>query len=404
MSRNNIIGHPCGGSSLFFRKREQGSRGFVHPYSFITGPSILPAMSDPADNLSSLRKEIDGLDAKIVELLNERAKVVVEIGKLKQQNNSPIYAPDREKAVLEKVRKLNHGPLPDRCLEAVYRELMSGSFALEKPLRIGFLGPEATFSHHAAVRKFGSSVDYVPLSEIPSVFEEVVRGHIDYGLVPVENSIGGGIVDTLDAFLNSSAKICAEVLLNVHHNLLAKEPWEKITKICSKAQVFGQCRNWLAATAKDVAHVPVESTTAAAKMAREQPGVAAIGSRQAAELYGLRVLFENIEDNPDNVTRFFVIGREPARRSGDDKTAIMFTTAHKPGALAEVLDVFKENGINLTDIEKRPSKKVNWEYYFFIDAQGHADDAAMKKAIDEAKQHCLQLTVLGSYPRAIEVL
>ena len=356
------------------------------------------------DELHALRLRIDALDEKIVQLLNERARVVVEVGKFKQANKQPVYAPEREKAVLQKVRKLNHGPLSDRCLEAVYRELMSGSFQLEKPLRIGFLGPEGTFSHHAAVRKFGASVDYVPLAEIPGVFEEVVRGHIDYGLVPVENSIGGGIVDTLDAFLHSSAKICAEVQITVHHNLLAKEPWEKITKICSKAQVFSQCRSWLAATAKDRAHVPVESTTAAAKMAKEQHGVAAIGSKKAADLYGLQILFENIEDDPNNITRFFVISREAAKKSGDDKTAVMFTTAHKPGALAEVLDVFKENGINLTDIEKRPSKKVNWEYYFFIDAQGHADDPAMKKAIAEAKQHCLQLTVLGSYPRATEVL
>jgi chorismate mutase / prephenate dehydratase len=354
--------------------------------------------------LEPLRKQIDALDERIVALLNERAAIVVQIGKVKQQHNAPIYAPDRERAVLDKVRKLNKGPLPDRCFEAVYRELMSGSFALEKPLRIGFLGPEATFSHYAAVRKFGSSVDYVPLSEIPGVFEEVVRGHIDYGLVPVENSIGGGVVDTLDAFLNSSAKICAEVQITVHHNLLANESWEKVEKICSKAQVFSQCRNWLSATAKDRGQMPVESTTAAAKMARDLPGVAAIGSKQAAELYGLHILFENIEDNPDNVTRFFVIGREPARPSGDDKTAIMFTTAHKPGALAEVLDVFKENGINLTDIEKRPSKKVNWEYYFFIDAEGHVDDPKMKTALADAKQHCLQLTVLGSYPKASEVL
>src|SRR5271156_5711574 len=174
-----------------------------------------------AGDLNSLRLRIDALDAQIVELLNARARVVVEIGKLKQQSNEPIYAPDREKSILQKVRTLNKGPLPDRCLEAVYRELMSGSFALEKPLRIGFLGPEGTFSHAAAARKFGSSVEYVPLSAIPAVFEEVVRGHVDYGLVPVENSIGGGIVDTLDAFPSSSAKICAEVLLVVHHNLLA---------------------------------------------------------------------------------------------------------------------------------------------------------------------------------------
>lgn len=363
-------------------------------------------MSGPAaeNPLEPLRRNIDALDARIVELLNERAKVVVEIGKLKQQSNAPIYAPEREKAVLDKVRSLNRGPLQDRCLEAVYRELMSGSFALEKPLRIGFLGPAGSFSHAAAARKFGSSVEYVPLTDILSVFEEVVRGHIDYGLVPVENSIGGGIVDTLDAFLHSSARICAEVLTTVHHNLLARQPWEKITTIYSKPEVFSQCRNWLSATAKERDIQPAASTSRAAELASQQNGVAAIGSTIAGELYGLKVLFENIEDNPDNVTRFFVIGREVARRSGDDKTAVMFTTAHKPGALAEVLDVFKENKINLTDIEKRPSKKVNWEYYFFIDAQGHADDADMKRAIEQARQHCLQLTVLGSYPRATEVL
>ena len=355
-------------------------------------------------SLETLREQIDALDGQIVDLLNARARIVVDIGKLKQQQNAPIYSPEREKMVLEKVRRLNHGPLPDRCLEAVYRELMSGSFALEKPLRIGFLGPDGTFSHAASVQKFGSSVTHVPLADIPSVFDEVIRGHIDYGLVPVENSIHGGVVDTLDAFLNSSARICAEVKVTIHHNLLAKEPWEQVRSIYSKPEVFSQCRKWLAAMGKDRDVQPAASTSKAAEMAAQQPGVAAIGSKLASQLHGLRVLFENIEDDPDNETRFFVIGREPARRSGDDKTAIMFTTAHKPGALAEVLDVFKENGINLTDIEKRPSKKVNWEYYFFIDAQGHQDDAQMLKAIQEARQHCLQLTVLGSYPRASEVL
>jgi chorismate mutase/prephenate dehydratase len=304
-----------------------------------------------ADSLDELRKRIDAMDEKIVQLLNERARVVVDIGKLKQQSKEPIYAPDREKIVLSKIRQLNHGPLPNRCLDAVYRELMSGSFVLEKPLRIAFLGPPGTFSHAAAVRKFGSSVDYVPLADIPAVFEEIVRGHADYGLVPVENSIGGGIVDTLDAFLSSSAKICAEVQITIHHNLLAKEPWEQIKRIYSKPEVFTQCRQWLSATAKDRDIQPAASTSRAAELAATEPGAAAIGSTIAGEIHDLHVLFENIEDNPDNVTRFFVISREAARRSGDDKTAIMFTTAHKPGALAEVLDVFKENGINLTDIE-----------------------------------------------------
>jgi chorismate mutase/prephenate dehydratase len=360
----------------------------------------------PADHaaLEPLRKRIDEIDAKLVDLLNQRARVVVEVGKLKQQSKLAIYAPDREKAVLEKVRALNQGPLPDRCLEAVYRELMSGSFALEKPLRIGFLGPEGSFSHAASIRKFGSSVEYLPLNDIPAVFDAVVRSHLDYGLVPVENSIHGGVVDTLDAFLTSSARICAEVKIVIHHNLMARVPWEKVTRIYSKPEIFSQCRQWLARMAKGRDVQAAASSSRSAELAASEDGVAAIGSAIAGDLYHLHVLFENIEDNPDNVTRFFVIGREAARRTGDDKTAIMFTTANKPGALSEVLDVFKVNGINLTDIEKRPSQKVNWEYYFFIDAQGHADDAGMKTALEQAKQHCLQLTVLGSYPRAVEVL
>lgn len=364
----------------------------------------MPASPNHSQELEKLRAQIDELDQTIVKLLNERARIVVQIGKLKQASNSPIYAPDREKAILERIRQLNQGPLPDRCLEAVWRELMSGSFALEKPLRIGFLGPKGTFSHAAAVAKFGSSVEYVELADIPSVFEEVVRGHADYGMVPVENSIHGGIIDTLDAFLHSSAKICAEVKVAVHHNLLAREPWDRIKRIYSKPEVFSQCRKWLSSTAKGREIHPEASTSTAAERAAREDGAAAIGSVLAGELYNLHVLFENIEDNPDNVTRFFVIGREGARRTGDDKTAIMFTTAHKPGALADVLDVFKTYQINLTDIEKRPSKMVNWEYYFFIDAQGHIDDPPMKMAVEEARKHCLQLTVLGSYPRAAEVL
>jgi chorismate mutase / prephenate dehydratase len=368
-----------------------------------TDPNSMPTPPAPAD-LEALRNRIDALDEQIVRLLNERAVVVVQVGKLKQQTGMGIYAPDREKLVLDKVRALNAGPLPSRSLDAVYREVMSGSFALERPLRIGFLGPAGTFSHAAAAAKFGRSVEYVPLADIPAVFEEVARAHIDYGMVPVENSLHGGVVDTLDAFLESSARICAEVKITVHHNLLAKEPWEKVTTIYSKPEVFTQCRAWLASTAKGRSIEPTASTSTAAELAAREPGAAAIGSALAGELFGLRVLFENIEDNPDNVTRFFVIGREAARRSGDDKTAMMFTTVNKPGALAEVLDRFRENGINLTDIEKRPSRSVNWEYCFFIDAQGHVDDPGMRIALEKARAHCAQLTVLGSYPRATEVL
>lgn len=356
------------------------------------------------DDLEALRARIDSLDAQIVTLLNERAKVVVDVGRFKQQTNTPIYAPDREKLIIEKIVRQNLGPLSDRCLRAIYRELMSGSFELERPLRIGFLGPESTFSHQAAVTKFGGSVDYVPLADIRAVFEEVARGHVDYGMVPVENSLHGGVIDTLDAFIDLSVRICAEVLIAVHHNLLARVPWEQITRVCSKPEVFTQCRRWIESTArgKEIRHVA--STSRAAEIAATEDGAAAIASSIAAERFGLQKLFENIEDDPNNVTRFWVIGKEPARKSGDDKTAILFTTSHKPGALAEVLDVFRDSGINLTDIEKRPSKKAHWEYFFFIDTAGHTDDLAMQRAIEQAKQHCLHLTVLGSYPRATEVI
>ncbi len=223
-------------------------------------------MSEPLageQSLEPLRQQIDELDGKIVDLLNARAEIVVQIGKLKQQHNAPIYSPDREKMVMEKVRKLNHGTLPDRCLEAVYRELMSGSFALEKPLRIGFLGPFGSFSHWASVQKFGSSVTHVPLTDIPAVFDEVARGHIDYGLVPVENSIHGGVVDTLDAFLHSSAKICAEVKVTIHHNLLARDTWDQVKVIYSKPEIFSQCRKWLAAMGKDRDVQPAASSSRA---------------------------------------------------------------------------------------------------------------------------------------------
>src|SRR5258705_11244562 len=275
--------------------------------------SNAPSSSDPSPALEPLRVRIDSLDEQILSLLNQRAQVVVEVGKVKQQANAPIYAPEREKVVLEKVRRLNKGPLPNSCLEAVYRELMSGSFALEKPLKIGFLGPLGTFSHLASVRKFGSSVEYVPLADIPSVFEEVVRGHADYGLVPVENSLHGGVVDTLDAFLSSSAKIYPEVKVTVHHNLLAKEPWEQLRTIYSKPKVFSQCRQWLASVARDRDVQPAASTSKAADMAVTMPGVAAIGSTLGGEIHGPHVPVRTIRGHPDNQSRVFVLTRRAPR-------------------------------------------------------------------------------------------
>ena len=352
------------------------------------------------ESLTSLRQEIDDLDRQIVELLNQRAEVVIRIGRAKQADGTPVYAPDREHMVLQRLSDLNRGPLPQQTLKAIYRELMSGSFALEKALRIGYLGPEGSYSQQAAARKFGSSVEYLPLADIRAVFDEVGHQHCDLGIVPIENSVGGGVVDTLDSLIEASVHICGEVVLEIHHSLLANCPAEKIKVIASKPEVFAQCRNWLSTSFRQAELIPVASTSRAARMAKNQTGLAAIGSMLAAELYELKVIFRNIEDNSNNMTRFFIISKIPAERTGADKTAVMFTTAHRAGALAEALNVFSRHRINLTNIDTRPSQRRNWEYYFFVDTEGHFEDPNFVEAMEELKEHCGELHVLGSYPKA----
>ncbi len=355
-------------------------------------------------SLEELRNKINDLDAELVKLLNERARVVVDIGKLKSKSGGQIYAPDREKKVIERVLDANEGPLPDKCFTAIWREMMSGSFFLERPLRIGYLGPGGSFSHTAAMLKFGQSVEYEPITDIMSIFDEVSKGHCDLGLVPIENTTGGGVIETLDAFTETDVKICSEVLMAIHHNLMANCSLGQIEKIYSKPEVFTQCRKWLSATFEDTKTIPVASTARAAEMAAGEPSAGAIGSTAAAEIYGLKVVCENIEDISNNVTRFLVLSKEDAKPTGDDKTAILFSTGHKAGALADVLDVFKQYGINLTNIESRPSKKGQWEYYFFMDFLGHRTDERTQKGLEEARKQCLQLSVLGSFPRAEKLL
>ncbi|MBN1457472.1 MAG: prephenate dehydratase [Sedimentisphaerales bacterium] len=350
-------------------------------------------------SLDKLRKQIDVLDSQLVEMLNERARVVVEIGKLKSESSKPVYAPDREKAVLEKIARANKGPLPNKTLIAIWRELMSGSFYLERPLRIAYLGPQGSFSHTASILKFGQSVEYEAVADIRSIFEEVSKGHCDLGVVPIENSSGGGVIESLDAFTETDVMICAEVYMPIHHNLLANCTFEEIDKVYSKPEVFAQCRKWLSATFEEAKTVAVASTAKAAQLAAEEKNAAAIGSAMAAELYGLKVLRENIEDTSNNVTRFLVLSKEDARPTGDDKTSLLFSTSHKAGALVDVLQEFRKHGLNLTNIESRPSRKREWEYYFFADFIGHKEEENVKAALEAAKQHCLQLSVLGSFPK-----
>ena len=355
-------------------------------------------------SLKELRKKIDSIDEKLVELINERAQIVVEVGKLKQADSAPIYVPHREKAVLEKIAELNKGPLPDKTMQAIWRELMSGSFFLERPLLIGYLGPQGSFSHNAAILKFGQSVDYEALTDIRGIFEEVSKGHCDFGIVPIENSAGGGIRESLDAFIETDVMVCAEANMAIHHNLLANCPMTDIQRIYSQPEIFAQCRSWLSSTFKDTEIIPMASSSKAARLASEEDGSAAIASTIAAEIYGLKILCQNIEDVSNNITRFLIISKHDAQSSGDDKTIVLFSTAHKTGALVDVLNVFREYGINMTNIGSRPNKKREWEYYFFVDFLGHKENENVKKAMEEAKQHCLQLSLLGSFPRCASIL
>jgi chorismate mutase/prephenate dehydratase len=358
------------------------------------------------DELDRLRREIDQLDSQIIELLNRRASIVVEIGKHKRDHQIPIYAPHREQEVLQRVLARNQGPLPDRTIEGVYREIMGGSFMLEQPMRVGYLGPPGSFSHVAAAAQFGSSVELEAFLDIRSVFNQVLRGHARYGIVPIENSTIGGVVDTLDAFAGARGdlSIYAEVLVSIRHNLLSNAPAEAIERIYSRPEVFAQCREWLDAHFPRAEQMAESSSSNAVIRAREEPNAAAIGSELAGRLYGVNVLFEDVEDDPNNVTRFFVLAKETAQPTGDDKTSIMFITKHEPGALVKVLEELYRSGINLTHIDKRPSRKRNWTYTFFVDAEGHRTDPALSAAIERARDLCQELSILGSYPRAQSIL
>ncbi len=350
--------------------------------------------------IESLRKQIDAIDRKIVELINRRTSCVLKIGKIKKARNKEIYAPEREKAIYKRIAKLCKGPLPAESLRAIYREIMSAAMALEKELVIAYLGPEATFTHMAARKKFGASVKYAAADSIADIFCEVERGYADYGVVPIENSIEGAVTHTLDMFIDATQKIRAEIFLDVSHCLLANCPADEVRRIYSNPQVFGQCRIWLRNNYPKAELVEVSSTARAAELAVKEPGAAALASDLAAEIYGLTILQEAIEDSGKNETRFLVVGASSADRSGDDKTSILVSVADRVGALYNLLHPFKKHGINLTKIESRPSKKKAWEYYFFVDLMGHIKDRNVAAALKELGKHSLFIKHLGSYPCA----
>ncbi|OHB33162.1 MAG: chorismate mutase [Desulfuromonadaceae bacterium GWC2_58_13] len=354
-----------------------------------------------AKDLGDLRQKIDDIDDRILDLLNQRAGVVIEVGKAKAGQSKEFYVPSRERAIYERLTANNPGPFPPEAIRKVFREIISASLSLEQPMKVAFLGPQGTFTHAAAMQQFGFSAQLVAQKSIPAVFEEVSRGRAPYGVVPVENSTEGVVSHTLDMFMESDLKINAEILLGISHFLLSRSGrMEDIKKVVSHPQALAQCRKWLAENLPDMPLVDVGSTALAAQMVLEDDSVAAVASEMAASLYGLQVVKERIEDNPNNFTRFLVIGQKTPERSGRDKTSLMFSIKDQPGILYRMLEPFSKRAINLSKIESRPMKKKAWEYVFFLDIEGHIDEEIVAGAVAELKGYCQFLKVLGSYPRA----
>jgi chorismate mutase/prephenate dehydratase len=351
-------------------------------------------------SLAEHRKAIDKLDHKIVELLNERTEHVLEIGAIKIKNGEEIYAPHRELAVLERVCKLNDGPITNDSLRAIYREIMSSALSLEKTMVIAYFGPEATYTHQAAIRRFGASLNYTPQKTIADVFTEVSKGRADYGVVPVENSTEGIVTHTLDMLVDSDLKIVSQIVLPIQHCLLSNSARDQIKKLYSHPQPLGQCRAWLQAHLSHVEIQETSSTTRAAQLAANEPHAAALASSLAAERYGLKILESDVQDSSSNATRFLVLGRQCSPPTGKDRTSLMISLAHEAGALHKALAPFRKHRINMTKIESRPNKRKAWEYFFFVDCDGHIEDPKLAKATAQLARDCAYLKVLGSYPNA----
>jgi len=353
-------------------------------------------------SLAELRGSIDSIDDRILGLLNERARLVMQVGRLKQSQSRDFHVPNREREIYERLSSNNPGPFPNEAIRSVFREIISASLALEAPMRVAFLGPKATFSHLATMEQFGLSAELVPQKSIPAVFEEVEKDRALYGVVPVENSTEGVISHTLDMFMESELKIQSEILLEVSHYLLSKTGrMEDIKKVYSHPQPLAQCRDWLEENLPHIPVVDVASTTMAAQIVSEDYSAAAIASEYAASVYDLKIVRERIEDQVNNFTRFLVIGKKLTEASGDDKTSLMFAVKDEPGILCRMLEPFARRGINLSKIESRPYKKKAWEYIFFLDLFGQSSDPDVAVALEELKECCQFLKVLGSYPRSM---
>ncbi len=353
-------------------------------------------------SLEELRERIDIIDREIVERLNQRVELAAEIGKIKTALGAEMYVPVREEEVFRKLEKMaEDGPLDSRAIRGIYREIISASIALEKPLLIGYLGPEATYTQQAALKNFGSSVQYRPYNTIADVFLHVEKGEADYGVVPVENSTEGAVFHSLDMLAETELKITAQVYLPIEHCLLSRSPLEEIREVHSKDQALGQCRNWLREHLPNVELVNCSSTAHAVELAKEQDGVAAIAASLAGDLYEVPVLKKGIQDRAENITRFLVIAKKsgPAGNGGvAQRTSFVFSLKDRTGALQGALEPFSKRGVNLCKIESRPSRRKPWDYYFFIDCIGHFDTPEVQEAFGELEKMCSVVKWLGSYP------
>ncbi len=352
------------------------------------------------DRLKKLREEIDKIDLKLLDLLNLRAELVKEVVKEKEKRNMNIFDPSREKKIIERLKKNNKGPLKENDIEIIMEAIFKIFRGIESPIRVAYLGPEGTFTHQAALKTFGEKDIYIPCKTIEQVFIEVEKGRADYGVVPIENSTEGIVTHTIDMFMESELKITSEIFLSIHHYLLSSEKSLKnIKKIYSHPQAISQCQKWIEENLPGVKIIETESTSKAAKRVKREKKSGAIGSEIAAKIYKLNILAEKIEDFRENMTRFLVIGKEIPERSGNDKTSVLFSIKDRVGALHDMLLPFKENGINLTRLESRPSKKKAWDYVFFVDFIGHKDDENVKEALKKLEENSIFLRILGSYPK-----
>ncbi|MDP8214504.1 MAG: prephenate dehydratase [Candidatus Euphemobacter frigidus] len=349
-------------------------------------------------NRKEIQQKLELLDEKLVRLFNQRGRLAEKLERLQSRKSTSADKLTRDEKLLRKITRLNAGPLKPAALRAIYREILSASRDLSGPVRVVYLGPEATFTHAAARKKFGSTTELIPAESIDGVFREIENEMADYGVVPIENSLEGAVTYTLDMFIDSPLKICSEIFLRISHSLLSNSPISRIKNVYSHPQVFGQCRRFIQQNLSHVSLREVSSTAQAAKLAAGEEGSAALAGYLAASVYGLKIIRRDIEDNASNMTRFLVIGRYLPPPTGRDRTSILFSLPHRSGTLHDALSAFKARGINLTKIESRPSRKQPWEYYFFVDLDGHCRSKKVKTALEELEKTCRFMKILGSYP------